>query len=66
MKSLTVVNLMDKLDEIDDNFKYCEIRTLMNDSIIDLYKAIRSPSKNGYSKKLAKLAKEIMEVSNGK
>ena len=57
---------MDKLDEVVDNEKYCEIRTFINDSILDLYKALRSSSKTEYSKKLSKLAKEIMEVVNGK
>lgn len=65
MKDLTATNLMEKLNEVDDNFKYCEIRTLINDSIIDLYKAIRSPSENEYSKKLSKLARKVLEVANG-
>jgi len=57
---------MDRLKEVDNNFKYCEIRTLINDSIIDLYKSISIPFKDEYSKKLSKLAKKIMEVANGK
>jgi len=64
--NLTATNLMDRLKEVDNNFKYCEIRTLINDSIIDLYKSISSPTKDEYSKKLSKLAKKIMEVANGK
>jgi len=64
--NLTATNLMDRLKEVDNNFKYCEIRTLINDSIIDLYKSISIPFKDEYSKKLSKLAKKIMEVANGK
>ena len=69
MKSISITNLMDKLDEVTETEKYCEIRTLINDNIVELYKSIYrplgSPHKNEYSKKLSKLAKDILEVANG-